>query len=124
MTLAWQGKRPVNIYRNTHRYHAEESLCEKGTIKTNSKNVVITIIRVRLTDTGNLELSDSRPCRNCRGYLQRLSKYRLKKFGQTIRVRYSENDQTISQPALVSELPYTELSKWYRVKYNLLHKNY
>ena len=88
---------------------AKSSLHTRHTLKIN-------VVRFRVHN-GELELSLALPCTHCRTLLTKTAVYRYRQYGQTIKLRYSLNDQTLSPFLKISDLPPSLLSSGYRMLY-------
>ena len=73
----------------------------------------ITVVRVKLVED-ELHMSCALPCIHCRGALTSFAKYRYKKHGQVVKLRYSTEDGGLSPFLKISELPPSSMSSGYR----------
>jgi hypothetical protein len=62
------------------------------------------------------------PCTHCHALLLHVSKYRLRKYGQQVGVRYSDSDGQISDAVSARDLPDGKMSRWYREVYRRKHQ--
>lgn len=88
-------------------------------ISSNTKrDLYINVARVKQDENGHLIFSVARPCLHCRKMLNHIAKYRKKKYGQRLYIRYTIESGYFTQWTTVDKLPESRMSTGWRLKYN------
>jgi cytidine deaminase len=81
-----------------------------------TRNVYINVARVK-NSASELQVSLALPCLHCRKILLQFTKYRRRKYGTHVYIRYTQEDGTFSDWCTVKELPESKMSTGWRLKY-------
>ena len=87
------------------------------TLTKTNRNVYINVARVKTSEPDDVHVSLALPCLHCRKALIQFTKYRKKKFGKNVYIRYTQDNGTFSEWSTIYDLPESKMSTGWRLKY-------